>query len=77
MRTARVVSVSLPPDMEKEIQQIAKEERRTVSEVLREAFKQYAINRDLELVRKEGRKVAKRLKLTEDDVVRIVREGRK
>jgi metal-responsive CopG/Arc/MetJ family transcriptional regulator len=77
MRTAKVISLSLPPDMEKEVQKVAKEEHRTISELLREAFRQYLANRDLATIRKEGKKVAKRMKLTEADVERIVREGRK
>jgi metal-responsive CopG/Arc/MetJ family transcriptional regulator len=77
MRTAKVISVSLPPDMEKEVQKIAKEEHRTISELLREAFRQYLSNRDLALIRKEGRKVAKRMNLRPDDVAKIVKSGRK
>jgi predicted transcriptional regulator len=77
MRTAKVVSISLPPDMEKEVQKVAKEEHRTISELLREAFRQYLTNRDLASVRLEGRRVAKRLKLKPDDVAKIVRSGRK
>jgi metal-responsive CopG/Arc/MetJ family transcriptional regulator len=77
MRTARVISLSLPPDMEKEVQRIAKEEHRTISELLREAFRQYLSSRDLASIRKEGRKVAKRMKLKPDDVAKIVKSGRK
>jgi metal-responsive CopG/Arc/MetJ family transcriptional regulator len=77
MRTAKVISLSLPPDMEKEVQKIAKEEHRTVSELLREAFRQYLANRDLTAIRNEGRKIAKRMKLKPDDVDKIVRSGRK
>lgn len=77
MRTAKVISLSLPPDMEKEVQQVAKEEHRTISELLREAFRQYLANRDLASIRKEGRKVAKRMKLKPDDIAKIVRSGRK
>lgn len=76
MKTAKVISVSLPPDMEKEVQKVAKEEHRTVSELLREAFRQYLANRDLAAVRKEAIKVAKKMKLKPEDVARIVREGR-
>ena len=77
MRTAKVMSLSLPPEMEAEVQSVAKEERRTVSELLREAFRQYLANRDLASVRREGRRIAKRLKLKSEDVTRIVRQGRK
>lgn len=77
MRTAKVISLSLPPDMEAEVQKIAKAEHRTVSELLREAFRQYLANRDLSMIRKEGRKISKRLKIKPDDVEKIVRSGRK
>jgi len=52
-------------------------QHRTVSGLLREAFRQYLSNRDLSMIRKEGKKVAKRKKLKEDDVEKIVRAGRK
>lgn len=77
MRTAKVISLSLPPDMEKEVQKIAKEEHRTISELLREAFRQYLANRDLISIRKEGSKIAKKMKLIPEDVAKIVRTGRK
>jgi len=77
MRTAKVISFSMPPDMEEEVQKIAKEERRTTSELLREAFRQYLANRELASVRKEGRKVAKKMKIKPEDVEKIVRAGRK
>jgi len=77
MRTAKVISLSLPPEMEKEVQQLAKEERRSISEIMREAFRQYMTNRDLADVRSEGKKIAKRKKLKPGDVERIVREGRR
>ena len=77
MRTAKVISLSLPPDMEKEVLKIAKDERRTVSEVFREAFRQYMTSRDLALVRAEGRKIVKQRKLKPDDTLRIVRETRR
>ncbi len=77
MRTAKVISLSLPPEMEEEVQKVAKEEHRTISELLREAFRQYLTNRDLAAIRKEGRKVAKKMKLTPDEVAKTVRAGRK
>ncbi len=77
MRTAKVISLSLPPDMELEVQKVAKAEHRTVSELLREAFRQYLANRDLASFRKEGRKVAKRMRLNPEYIEKIVRSGRK
>ncbi|MDZ4678632.1 MAG: ribbon-helix-helix protein, CopG family [Oligoflexia bacterium] len=77
MRTAKVISLSLPPDMQREVQKIAKEEHRTISELFREAFRQYLANRDLVAIRMEGRKIAKKMKLKSADVDRIVLSGRK
>ena len=77
MRTAKVISLSLPPDMEKEVLKVAREEHRTISELLREAFRQYLANRDLAAIRKEGRQVAKKMKIKPDDVHKIVNAGRK
>ena len=77
MRTAKVISFSMPPEMEKQAQKVAKEEHRTISELFREAFRQYLANRDLAAVRSEGRKVAKKMKLTPEDIEKIVRDGRK
>lgn len=76
MRSTKIVSVSLPPDMTKEVQEMALEERRSVSEVLREAFRQYAANKALLDVRKVARKVAKKKNIKADDIYRIVHEGR-
>ena len=77
MRTARVISLSLPPDMEKEVLKVAREEHRTISELLREAFRQYLANRDLASVRREGRQIAKKMKLKPEDVQKTVRAGRR
>ncbi len=77
MRTAKIISVSLPPDMTEEVQEIAAEERRSVSEVFREAIRQYAANRALSHVRQEAKSTVKKKKLKPEDVERIVAAGRK
>ncbi len=74
---SKIVSISLPQDMTDEIQDVAKEERRSVSEVMREAFRQYAANRSLRDVRKSARAAVKRKGIKADDVERMVRQGRK
>ena len=76
MRSTKIVSVSLPQDMTKEVQEMALEERRSVSEVLREAFRQYAANKSLLDVRKVARKTAKKKNIKADDIDRLVHEGR-
>ncbi len=72
----KIVSISLPPDMTQEVQELAKEERRSVSEVLREAFRQYAANKALLDVRKEARKAIKKKNLKPEDVDQMIRDGR-
>lgn len=77
MRQAKVISVSLPPDMQEEMNQIAKEERRSVSEVIREAFRQYLATRSLGAVRTKARKTAKKKGIRSKDVNTIVHAGRR
>ena len=74
---AKIISISLSSDMTEEVQEMAKEERRSVSEVIREAIRQYAANKDLEAIRKYGRKIVKKKGIKPDDIARIVREGRR
>ena len=77
MKTARIVSISLPPDLNDEAAKIAKEERRSVSEVFREALRQYAAMRTVAEVRKQAQRTVKKRKLKPSDVNRIVAEGRR
>ena len=41
MRTSRTISVSLPPEQLKRTERLAKRENRTLSELVREALRQY------------------------------------
>ena len=75
MRTAKIISISLPPDLNQEVTKIAQEERRSISEVFREALRQYAANRAVTLVRKQIKKGVKR-KLSPNDIEDIIDEGR-
>ncbi len=77
MKKAKVISLSLPPEMEKDAQRISEEERRSLSEVFREAFRQYMAARDLSGLKKKGKKVAKKMRLNSDKVDRIVYSSRK
>lgn len=63
--------------MERDVLKVAKQEHRTISELLREAFRQYLANRDLASVRKEGRRIVKKMRLKPEDVEEIVRAGRR
>ncbi len=76
MRASKIISLSLPPDMTLEVQEMAKEERRSVSELLREAFRQYAAGKTLQDVRKEAGRASKKNRIKPESVEQIVREGR-
>jgi len=76
MRASKIISVSLPPDMTVEVQEMAKDERRSVSELLREAFRQYAAGKALQNVRKEAGRVAKKKGIKPGDIEQVVREER-
>ncbi len=73
---SKIISISLPPDMTNEVQDMAKEERRSVSEIIREAFRQYAANKALSDVRKVARKSAKKKNIKPEDIEHIVRDDR-
>jgi CopG family transcriptional regulator/antitoxin EndoAI len=45
MRASRTVTISLPPELADDVDQLAASERRTRSELLREAFRQYVSTR--------------------------------
>ncbi|HLE10971.1 MAG: hypothetical protein A2504_09020 [Bdellovibrionales bacterium RIFOXYD12_FULL_39_22] len=67
MPSAKTITISLPVAMAKEMSVVAREEHRTLSELLREAFRQYNAQRRLKSVAAKGRKQAKKLGLTEKD----------
>jgi hypothetical protein len=45
MSTTKTITISLPAPMGREIQKVARAEGRTVSELLRETFRQYQARR--------------------------------
>ena len=67
VKAAKTVTISLPVAMGKEIEKVAKEEHRTVSELLREAFRQYQSQRNLRALAQEGRRAVKQKRLTSKD----------
>jgi len=72
VRTTRILNLSLPPELYAEIVQMAREESRTKSELMREAFRQYRFNRQWNLLRRWGEETASRFGiLSEDDVERL------
>jgi len=67
MPSLKTITVSLPVAMGKEIEKVAKEEHRTISELIREAFRQYQSQRNLKALAAEGKQATKRKKLSSKD----------
>jgi metal-responsive CopG/Arc/MetJ family transcriptional regulator len=76
MRTSKVVSITLPPEMAAEAEQLAKREKRTMSELMREAFRRYKRQREWDDANAYGRVKAQQLGVTEADVVRLIKAFR-
>ncbi|HLE12349.1 MAG: hypothetical protein A2504_01075 [Bdellovibrionales bacterium RIFOXYD12_FULL_39_22] len=58
---AKILSISLPQDLNDEVVAIANEERRTISEIFREVIRQYAANRAVADVRKAIKRTKKNI----------------
>jgi metal-responsive CopG/Arc/MetJ family transcriptional regulator len=67
MPPTRTITISLPDAMGREVETVAKEEHRTISELFREAFRKYRSQRDLQALALEGRKAARGKKLKAKD----------
>jgi metal-responsive CopG/Arc/MetJ family transcriptional regulator len=77
-RKSRVFTISLPEEMAKQVVAVADEESRTISELFREAFRAYRMERmrfRLDAIRTEA---AKRVpqKYTQEDVEGLIDEVR-
>lgn len=57
----------MPPAMAKRVSKLAKEENRTKSELLREAFRSYEFDKDWAKIRAIGRKTALRMGIKTDE----------
>jgi len=76
MRTSKIVSISVPPEMLSRAVALAKKENRTISELVREALRQYERLRWWEETNTYGRRRAKEPGLQEEDVDRVIHEYR-
>jgi predicted transcriptional regulator len=76
MRNTRTLSVTLPPDMLKRAQSMAKRESRTMSELIREALRHYERRSWWDDINAYGRSKAGRQGIREQDVDRLVHELR-
>ena len=77
MRTTRILSLSLPPDLLREAERVAKQEGRTKSELFREALRRYVEERRWRGLQRYGAGRARRLRMTEANVERAVQEFRR
>jgi CopG family transcriptional regulator / antitoxin EndoAI len=77
MRTTRILSLSLPPDLVREAERIAKQEGRTKSELFREALRRYVDERRWRALHRYGQGRDRKLGMTEADVERAVQEVRR
>lgn len=76
MRTTRTLSITLPPEMLKRAEELARKENRTMSELVREALRQYERASWWSSMNAYGRAKADQLGLTEADAVSAVRAVR-
>ncbi len=76
MRTTKIQTLSLPPQMVEQIDELAKEEGMTKSEFFREAVRQYIRKKRWEKIREYGARKAAKLGIKEEDVERLIDEYR-
>jgi len=78
MRTTKVITLSLPPKMVKEVEQIVKEEKRTKSGLFREALRKYINDKRWQEIRQWGLKASQELEIsTEEEVDELIHKYRK
>ena len=78
-RQRAVISISLPPDTAKEYKKIAQSRGASISQLFREMFdlyKQEKLKAEFYRLQKYGAQKVKTLKLTEDEVEKLIFEGR-
>ena len=76
MRTTKILSLSLPPDLLREAERVAKKEGRTKSELFREAVRRYIQERRWADLRQYGASQGRKLRLTEADVEPLITADR-
>lgn len=77
MRTTKTLSITLPPEMLTRAAKLAKKENRTMSELVREALRQYERKNWWDEMNSYGRGSAEAAGVrTEEDVVGVIRSAR-
>ena len=77
MRTTKTLSITLPPEMLARASEMAKREHRTMSELVREALREYERKNWWAEMNTFGQAKAAERGLTEADVEKAVREVRR
>ncbi len=77
-RTSRVYTISLPPELAKQAEALAKRDSRTMSELFREAFRAYSAQQARKTLEEIGEYAASRNPrgYAEQDVPRLIAEVR-
>ena len=76
--TQRTVTISLSPELADSVDRLAKDEGRTRSEFFREAARQYIERTQRwDQIFAMGDEIAARTGITDDDIMRIVKEERR
>ncbi|MBI4334531.1 MAG: ribbon-helix-helix protein, CopG family [Chloroflexi bacterium] len=76
-RTTRVITLSLPPDMAKQVEDLSREEGRTKSELFREALRRYIEEKRWARLYRYGELKAREKRLREEEIENIVDAHRK
>lgn len=71
-RTTKTITISVPPEMEAQIEELMRLEGRTRSELLREALRRYVREREWRELLGYGRGKAREAGIREDDIEDIV-----
>ena len=77
MRTSKILSLSLPPDLLREAERVAKKEGRTKSELFREALRRYIQEQRWVALRRYGAQRVRKLGVKESEVERVIDAYRK
>lgn len=78
MRTTKVLTLSLPPEMVKEVERLTKEEKRTKSELFREALRKYINDRRWQQIRQWGIKTVQEISISsEEEVNELIHKHRR
>ena len=76
IRTTKVMSVSLPPELSREAERLARRKGCTRSELVREALRRYLVETRWQELKGFGRVRTSKLGIKEADVERLIQEYR-